>query len=120
VHIGDSGTGKTHLLIALGIAACEQGRRVRYATCAQLVNELVEAADVSRTEPSIRRRSQQPVPRCADPNGVHEPTARCAGEGSWACSKRNARSAASADTQMTELVTVISNTVTPRDDAEVA
>ena len=25
--------------------ACEQGRRVRYATCAQLVNELVEAAD---------------------------------------------------------------------------
>ncbi|HSO04564.1 MAG TPA: ATP-binding protein, partial [Candidatus Limnocylindrales bacterium] len=26
-------------------AACEQGRRVRYVTCAQLVNELVEAAD---------------------------------------------------------------------------
>ncbi len=39
VLIGDSGTGKTHLLIGLGIAACEQGRRVRYATCAQLVNE---------------------------------------------------------------------------------
>ena len=43
--LGDSGTGKTHLLIALGIAACEQGRRVRYVTAAQLVNELVEAAD---------------------------------------------------------------------------
>jgi hypothetical protein len=27
------------------LAACEQGRRVRYITCAQLVNELVEAAD---------------------------------------------------------------------------
>jgi DNA replication protein DnaC len=45
VLLGDSGTGKTHLLISLGIAACEQGRRVRYATCAQLVNELAEAAD---------------------------------------------------------------------------
>jgi DNA replication protein DnaC len=42
---GDSGTGKTHLLIGLGLAACEQGRRVRYVTCAQLVNELAEAAD---------------------------------------------------------------------------
>jgi DNA replication protein DnaC len=48
VLIGDPGTGKTHLLIGLGIAACEQGRRVRYATCAQLVNELVEAADERR------------------------------------------------------------------------
>jgi DNA replication protein DnaC len=45
VLLGDSGTGKTHLLIALGTAAAEQGRRVRYTTCAQLVNELAEAAD---------------------------------------------------------------------------
>jgi hypothetical protein len=43
--LGDSGTGKTHLLIGLGLAACEQGRRVRYVTTARLVNELVEAAD---------------------------------------------------------------------------
>ena len=41
---GDSGTGKSHLLIGPGLAACEQGRRVRYATTAQLVNELAEAA----------------------------------------------------------------------------
>jgi DNA replication protein DnaC len=45
VLVGDSGTGKTHLLIGLGLAACEEGRRVRYVTTAQLVNELVEAAD---------------------------------------------------------------------------
>ena len=45
VLLGDSGTGKTHLLIGLGLAACEQGRRVRYITTAQLVNDLVEAAD---------------------------------------------------------------------------
>jgi len=50
--IGNSGTGKSHLLIGTGIAACEAGRRVRYVTCAALVNELVEAADdrvLSRT-----------------------------------------------------------------------
>src|SRR5215213_1297184 len=45
VLLGDSGTGKTHLLIALGTAAAEAGRRVRYVTTAALVNELVEAAD---------------------------------------------------------------------------
>jgi DNA replication protein DnaC len=45
VLMGDSGTGKTHLLIGLGLAACEEGHRVRYVTTAQLVNELVEAAD---------------------------------------------------------------------------
>ena len=45
VILGDSGTGKSHLLIGLGLAACEQGRRVRYVTSGQLVNEVVEAAD---------------------------------------------------------------------------
>jgi DNA replication protein DnaC len=45
VLLGDSGTGKSHLLIGLGVAACEQGRRVRYVTTAALVNELAEAAD---------------------------------------------------------------------------
>ena len=55
VLIGNSGTGKTHLLIGLGIAACEQGRRVRYTTCAQLVNELVEAADERRLARLVAR-----------------------------------------------------------------
>jgi len=45
VLLGDSGTGKSHLLIGIGLAACETGRRVRYVTCAALVNELAEAAD---------------------------------------------------------------------------
>jgi DNA replication protein DnaC len=53
--LGDSGTGKTHLLIGLGLAACEQARRVRYATCAQLVNELVEAADERRLARLVAR-----------------------------------------------------------------
>ena len=45
VLLGDSGTGKTHLLIGLGVAAAENGKRVRYVTTAALVNELIEAAD---------------------------------------------------------------------------
>lgn len=43
VFIGDSGTGKTHLLTGLCVAACRQKRRVRFTTAAALVNELVEA-----------------------------------------------------------------------------
>jgi DNA replication protein DnaC len=45
VLIGDSGTGKSHLLIGLGTAAAEHGYRVKYVTAAALVNELAEAAD---------------------------------------------------------------------------
>lgn len=45
VLLGDPGTGKSHLLIGLGMAACEEGLRVRYITAAGLVNELAEAAD---------------------------------------------------------------------------
>jgi DNA replication protein DnaC len=55
VLLGDSGTGKSHLLIGLGIAACDQGRRVRYATTAQLVNELAEAADDRRLSRVVAR-----------------------------------------------------------------
>jgi DNA replication protein DnaC len=55
VLLGDSGTGKSHLLIGMGMAACEQGRSVRYATCAALVNELVEAADERRLSRIVAR-----------------------------------------------------------------
>jgi DNA replication protein DnaC len=41
--IGECGTGKTHLLSGLCVAACRQQRRVRFTTAAALVNELVEA-----------------------------------------------------------------------------
>jgi DNA replication protein DnaC len=45
VFLGNSGTGKSHLLIGTCLAAAERGRRVRYVTCAQLANELCEAQD---------------------------------------------------------------------------
>lgn len=41
--LGSVGTGKTHIAIALGLAACRQGRRVRFFTAAALVNRLEEA-----------------------------------------------------------------------------
>jgi DNA replication protein DnaC len=43
VFLGECGTGKTHLMTGLCVAACRQRRRVRFTTAAALVNELVEA-----------------------------------------------------------------------------
>ena len=43
LFLGDCGTGKTHLMTGLCVAACRQKRRVRFTTAAALVNELVEA-----------------------------------------------------------------------------
>jgi DNA replication protein DnaC len=40
--LGSQGVGKTHLAIALGLAACRAGRRVRFFTAAALVNHLEE------------------------------------------------------------------------------
>ena len=53
--IGDSGTGKTHLLIALGTLAAEAGYRVRYTLASKLVNELAEAADDKQLTKLINR-----------------------------------------------------------------
>lgn len=41
--VGSSGTGKTHLATAMGLAACRQGRRVWFFTAAALVNKLEQA-----------------------------------------------------------------------------
>ena len=43
ILVGPTGIGKTHVSIALGIAACRQGKRVRFTTAAGLINELIEA-----------------------------------------------------------------------------
>jgi DNA replication protein DnaC len=53
--IGDSGTGKSHLLIGLGTAAAEAGHRVRYVLAAKLANELAEAADDKQLSRTIAR-----------------------------------------------------------------
>ncbi|MFB7867914.1 ATP-binding protein [Streptomyces sp. NPDC056069] len=62
--IGDSGTGKSHLLIGIGTAIAEAEMRVRYTTTANLVNELAEAADeTSAPSPATGARSgSRPAP----------------------------------------------------------
>jgi len=53
--IGDSGTGKSHLLIALGMLAAEQGFKVRYTLATRLANELAEAQDEKNLTRTINK-----------------------------------------------------------------
>jgi len=69
--IGDSGTGKSHLLIALGTAAAEAGYRVRYTLASKLVNELVEAADDKQLSKMITRYGRVDL-LCLDELGYME------------------------------------------------
>lgn len=58
IFLGESGTGKTHLSIALCICACMQSRRVRFTTTASLVNELIEARDDKNLSKVVARYSR--------------------------------------------------------------
>jgi DNA replication protein DnaC len=55
ILIGSSGTGKTHLAIALGLSACRLGKRVRFYTAANLVQKLEQA----QQEYSLERLQKQ-------------------------------------------------------------
>lgn len=48
IALGPSGTGKTHVALALGLAACQKGYTVAFTTAAALVHELMEARDERR------------------------------------------------------------------------
>src|SRR5215211_5315274 len=48
IVLGNSGTGKTHIALALGLAACQRGFSVAFATAAGLVHQLQEARDERR------------------------------------------------------------------------
>ena len=48
IAVGNSGTGKTHMALGLGLAACQRGMSVGFTTAAALVHELMEARDESR------------------------------------------------------------------------
>jgi DNA replication protein DnaC len=48
IALGPSGTGKTHVALGLGLAACQKGMSVSFTTAATLVNELMEARDERR------------------------------------------------------------------------
>lgn len=57
IFLGRSGTGKTHMATALGIEACKNNFRTRFASCYGLVNELIEA----RQERALQRLLQRYV-----------------------------------------------------------
>jgi DNA replication protein DnaC len=48
IALGNSGTGKTHVALGLGLAACQKGLAVGFTTAAALVHELREARDERR------------------------------------------------------------------------
>ena len=48
IAVGNSGTGKTHVALGLGLAACQRGMSVGFTTAAGLVHELLEARDERR------------------------------------------------------------------------
>ena len=48
IALGPSGTGKTHVALGLGLAACQKGLAVGFTTAAALVHELMEARDERR------------------------------------------------------------------------
>ena len=48
IAVGNSGTGKTHVALGLGLAACQRGLSVGFTTAASLVHELIEARDERR------------------------------------------------------------------------
>ena len=48
IALGPSGTGKTHVALGLGLAACQKGLSVGFTTAAGLVSEMMEARDERR------------------------------------------------------------------------
>lgn len=48
IALGPSGTGKSHIALGLGLAACQKGLKVRFITASAMVHELMEARDEQR------------------------------------------------------------------------
>jgi DNA replication protein DnaC len=48
IAVGNSGTGKTHIALGLGLGACQKGLSVGFITASALVNDLLEARDDKR------------------------------------------------------------------------
>ena len=67
-----SGTGKTHIALGLGLAACQKGLTVGFITAAALVHELMEARDEKR----LLRSSNAPVRRSEANTSVHSSKGR--------------------------------------------
>jgi DNA replication protein DnaC len=52
IALGNSGTGKTHVALALGLAACQRGLSTLFLTAHALASQLMEARDEKRSSSS--------------------------------------------------------------------
>ena len=57
--VGNSGTGKTHLVSSIGFAGCMQGRKVRFFTVKALVTHLLEMTEQRQLERTFRQLERQ-------------------------------------------------------------
>jgi len=58
ILVGGTGTGKTHLATAIGVAAIHQGKRVRFYNAVDLVNELEREKQAGKTGRMARKLIQ--------------------------------------------------------------
>ena len=58
IAVGNSDTGKTHMALGLGLAACQRGLSVGFTTAAGLVHEMMEARDERRLQNLQRQLSR--------------------------------------------------------------
>ena len=77
IALGPSGTGKTHIALGLGLAACQTGLKVRFTTAATLVHHLIEAQDERRLQRMQKQLTSQNlliidelVPGITDPRSL--------------------------------------------------
>ena len=69
IAASNSGAGKTHVALGLGLAACQRGMSVGFTTAAALVHELMEARDERRLlnlQRQLSRRRRPPKSQPAD------------------------------------------------------
>jgi DNA replication protein DnaC len=59
--LGPPGGGKTHLAVALGMKACEQGHRVLFTTAMGLIASLGKALGENRLDEKLKLMTQPPV-----------------------------------------------------------
>ena len=58
IFVGGTGTGKTHLAIALAVSAIHQGKRVRFYNAVELVNQLEKEKQLGKSGSMAKRLMQ--------------------------------------------------------------
>ena len=58
IFVGGTGTGKTHLAIALAVSAIHQGKRVRFYNAVDLVNQLEKEKQLGKSGSMAKRLTQ--------------------------------------------------------------